>query len=169
MSEREFLLQMNFNFFKGQIIDVIPVSVDDNGISHEQDIVFKLDNGLIISISDNDFQCEKENIGQRKSIRIIISVLRESIEKCKNDSPHMGIFPYPLDQGTIANICGKIDKIIEPVEDKYKQFRRYAILDIGFGKICILIFKKEFESFPHFHEGDCIWIKGGGLTLLQLE
>jgi hypothetical protein len=169
MSERELLFQFDFDFFKGQIVDVIPVSIDDDGICHEQDIVFKMDNGLIISLSDNDFQCEKENIGQKKSIRIIISVLRESIEKCKHKNPQMGFFPYPLDQGTIANICGMIDKIFEPGEDKYKQFRRYAILDIGIGKICVIIFKRGFEDLTQFHEGDCVLIEGGGLTLLQVN
>ena len=104
----------------GRIIDLISVSVYQDR-TYEQNIIFQLENGLNLVISDIDMQCKKENIGEKKNIQISNS-LRSSIERCSTNK--IGIFPYGLDQGPEADIRGILEQIIEPSEEKYKRYRR---------------------------------------------
>jgi hypothetical protein len=149
----------------GRIIDVISVSVYQDK-TYEQNIIFQLENGLNLVISDVDMQCKKENIGEKKNIQISNS-LRSNIERCGNNK--IGIFPYGLDQGPEADICGILEQIIEPSEEKYKKYRRYAILNIGFGLLWIVIRKNHKEDFTLFQKGDCVFITGGRLDLKKIS
>lgn len=168
MSENDFISQLNFSYFKGRITDVIPLSVDSNtGNIYEQEIIFQLENGMPITLSDNDLHCKKENIGQEKCIKMA-NAFRVSLEKCGNNNLKKGIFPSPSDQVHSPMICGIIKKIFEPSEEKKRFSRRYAILDIGIGQIMIVIWKDHKEDFTIFHEGDCIFIKSGRLDLLSI-
>jgi len=168
MIKSDVISKLNIDFLKGRIIDVIPITYDDDtGSIWEQDIDFQLESGTIINISDNDVGCKKEDIGQEKRIQMM-TALRMSIEKCQSHTSEIGIFLNPDNPDYSPIICGMIKKMIEPSEEKYKQFRRYATLDIGIGQILLVLFKDHKEDFSVFHEGDCVVIKGGGLTVLQV-
>jgi hypothetical protein len=124
MIESEVISKLNISFLKGRVIEVYHVAVDPNtGIVYEQDLDFQLENGTVINISDNDLACKKEDIGQEKSIQMM-TALRMSIEKYVCDNPKIGIFPTLNDSENSPIICGIIKKIVEPSEEKYKQFRR---------------------------------------------
>jgi len=168
MEESEVISKLNISFLNGRVIDVYHVAVDPKtGVVHEQDMDFQLENGTIINISDNDLGCKKEDIGKDKQIKMI-TAFRRSIEICRSDNPVIGIFPTPDDPDNSPIICGIIRKIVEPSEEKYKRFERYATLDVGIGQLLLVLFKDHKEDFSFFHEGDCVWIKGGGLTLWQV-
>jgi len=168
MVESKFISQFNLIFFKGRITDVLPVSVDSNtGSIYEQDILFQLENGITIPLSDNDLACNKKDIGQEIKIQMI-NGFRTSIEMCSNDNLEIGIFPNPINPEFSPTLRGTIEKIIESSEEKYKSFMRYATLDVGIGKILIIIHKDHKEDFSIFHEGDCVVIKGGRLDLLKV-
>ena len=152
-------------FLHGRIIDVIPVSVYQDKI-FEQDLIFEQENGVKIVLSDVHMLCKSESIGQIKKI-LIINSLRSSIETCEGNKN--GIFPYKVDQGPEADIFGSLEKIIEPSEEKYKSFRRYAILNFGTGYLWVILHKDHKEDFTHFHEGDCVSVKAARLDLLNVS
>lgn len=169
MVESEDISKLNISFLKGRVIDVYHVAVDPKtGVVHEQDIDFQLENGTIINISDNDLGCKKEDIGKEKRIQMI-TAFRRSIEICRSDNPVIGIFSTPDDPDNSPIICGIIRRIIKPSEERYKQFRRYATLDIGIGQLLLVLFKDHKEDFSFFHEGDCVRIKGGRLMVWQVN
>jgi len=156
MLERVDISKLNISFLKGRVIEVYHLAVDPNtGNVYEQDIDFQLENGTIINISDNDLGFKKEDIGQEKSVKMM-TAFRISIEKCSSDNPEIGIFLNPLNQYQSPKICGIIRKIVEPSEEKYRQFERYATLDVGIGQIFLVLFKDHKEDFSIFHEGDCV-------------
>jgi hypothetical protein len=160
MLESEDILKFNISFLTGRVIDVEPITFDsDTGDIWEQDILFQLNTGITIPLSDNDLGCKKEDIGQEKSIQIA-TAFRTSIEICGNSNSKMGIFPNRIYPGHSPKICGVIKKIVEPSEERYKQFRRYATLDVGIGQILLVLFKDHKEDFSIFHEGDCVSFTG---------
>jgi hypothetical protein len=168
MLESENISKFNIRFLKGRVIEIFHIAVDPNtGIVYEQDVDFQLENKLIINISDNDLGCKKEDIGQEKSIQMM-TAFRTSIEKCDRENPKIGIFPNPVNPSHSPIICGIIRNIVEPSEEKYKQFRRYATLDIGIGQLLIVLFKNHKEDFSQFHDGDCVLIKDGLLTVINV-
>ena len=134
MLDNEIISKLNISFLKGRVIDVLPTTYDsDTGAIWEQDILFQLNTGITIPLSDNDLGCKKEDIGQEKSIQMM-TAFRTSIEICRSDNPVIGIFPTPDDPDNSPIICGIIRKIVEPSEEKYKRFERYATLDVGIGQ-----------------------------------
>jgi hypothetical protein len=169
MIEREVISKLNISFFKGRVINVEPITFDeDTGGIWEQDADFQLENGIIIPLSDNDLGLKKEDVGQEKSVKMM-TAFRMSIEKCNRDNPEIGIFVDPANPDYSPIICGIIRKIVEPSEEKYQQFRRYASLDIGIGQLLLVLFKDHREDFSIFHEGDCVLIRGGGLDVLSVR
>jgi len=168
MLESEVISKLDISYFKGQVINVEPITFDeDTGVIWEQDADFQLENGIIIPLSDNDLGFKKEDVGLEKSIKMM-TAFRMSIEKCNSDNPKIGISLNPANPDYSPIICGIIKKIVEPSEEKYKQFRRYATLDVGIGQILLVLFKDHKEDFSIFHEGDCVLIRGGGLDVLSV-
>jgi len=158
--DNEIISKLNISFLKGRVIDVLPTTYDsDTGVIWEQDILFQLNTGITIPLSDNDLGCKKEDIGQEKSIQMM-TAFRRSIHKCGSANPKIGIFLNPFNSVHSPKICGVLQKIVEPSEERYKQFRRYAILDVGIGQILLVLFKDYKENFSLFREGDCVSFTG---------
>jgi hypothetical protein len=154
MIKSEVFSKLDISFLKGRVVNVEPITYDeDAGYIWEQDTDFQLENGIIIHLSDNDVGCTKEDIGKEKSILIAAGCYRGPVEKCCGSNPEIGISD---NSDFSSRVCGIIRKIVEPSEEKDKQFRRYAALDIGIGQILLVLFKDHREDFSVFHEGDCI-------------
>jgi len=159
-AESDFLSQFHLSFFKGRVINVEPVTYDhDTGVIWEQDIDFQLENGITIPLSDNDLGCKLEDIGKEKRIQMI-TAFHSIIEKCDSDNPEIGISLDPPNPRNSPKISGIIRKIVEPPEEKYRPYMRYAALDVGIGQILIELYKDHKGDFSVFREGDCISFTG---------
>jgi len=169
MGETEDYSKFNLSYFTGKITAVEEITVDDKtGIVYEQDINFQFENGMILSIQDNDIQCKTEDTGKEKCVQLITG-FHSPIEKCTDNPQKTGFFYNPVNQYHEPTIRGIIKKIFIPSVEKYVPFRRYAILDVGMGEILLLLEKDDQEDFLQFHEGDFVLIKEGLLAVLDAK
>ena len=165
---------------KGKIFNIIPITVYQEKV-YTQDVIVELNNGLKIAISDPSKYCKKEYINKIKNlkIKIFLASLTEKVDNCEIQiSPAFSEKePY---QGPIANICGRIEQIVDVELGDVEH--SYSILDVGVGTIKILykdtrglnLLEKNIDNLlvqkkSIFIKGAYIKIKGATLYLEGIE
>jgi hypothetical protein len=167
MEEIENFSRFNVCFFTGLVTAVEEITVyPDSGNVFEQDIHFQFENGMTLSIQDNDTLCNQGDLGKEKQIQLMAAVY-SPIEKCSDTNLELGFYYNPVNKWHSPTIRGIIKRIYISSVQKMIPFRRYVTFDIGIGEILLVL--DERHDFSKLHEGDCLLIEGGLLALLDIK
>ena len=151
------------------ISDLVPVTMDEEGVVYTQLIICKHSSGLKFSIFDPRMLCKNDDIDKdmRLDIRVPIS---SSIEH--SDKTEFIIKPF-IDGGGLINPTADINGIIEDITWSYgTEGYPYAILNVGIGTLKVMLDKigeenifKDKSRLKIYKKGEYIFIKYGQFYL----